>query len=86
MCACVTHYKTTFLVQKHSLFKFALGSYGGFVSIFLKCYFFSLRKDYFPVWGSVYFMLISMLVYWLFKDVISTKVKLAPNVERLPIS
>lgn len=49
MCACVTHYKTTFLVQKHSLFKFALGNYGGFVSIFLKCYFFSLRKDYFPI-------------------------------------
>ena len=48
MCACVTHYKTTLLVQKHSLFKFALGNYGGFVSIFLKCYFFSLRKDSFP--------------------------------------
>lgn len=78
---CFVHYKTTFLVQKYSFFKFILESCGGFVSIFLKHWIFSLRSNHFSGRAPVYFMLISKLVYWRFKDVINVRIKLAPGVE-----
>lgn len=83
---CVVHFKTTFLVQKHHFLKFAFENYGGFASIFLKCYLFSLRNNYFPRKGSAYFMLISTLVYCTFESVIDTRVKLASNAESLHTS
>lgn len=83
---CVVHYKTTFLVQKRHLFKFAFKNYGGFASIFLKCCLFGFRNNYFPRNRSAYFMLISMLVYCMFESVIDTRVKLVSNAENLHTS
>ena len=78
--------KPHFECRNITYLKYAFENYGAFASIFLKCYFFSLRNNYFPRKGSVYFMLISMLVYCMYESVIDTKVKLASNAESLHTS